>query len=355
MTFLEKYTKQTFIISEIGVNHNGSLDIAKQLIDVSKDCGADAVKFQTFKTDKLVRKDAPKAEYQKENTKDDSSQYDMISKLELTQEEFRELKKYSESKNILFISTPFDLESVSLLDQIDVELFKVGSGDCDNFLLLKKIMETNKPMIISTGMANMKEIQKIQDFLHQNNYQEKYIFLHCLSSYPAPYEQMNMSCIKIMHSILNVPIGFSDHTTDDIASIMAITMGSKCIEKHITLDNNMEGPDHKASLNPEKFKQFVESIRKTEKMIGDGKKRCMPCEVNTKQVARKNLVYTKKLKRGSIIKDDDIQALRPNINGISPMYIHDIVGGELARDVEDEEIALIGDIKMWKRKSNDMK
>jgi N,N'-diacetyllegionaminate synthase len=333
MSFLDKYEKKTFIIAEIGVNHNGNLDIAKKLIEVAKECGANAVKFQTFKTEKVISQNAPKAEYQKTNENDKISQYEMVKKLELTKDDFLELKKYSEKNNIIFISTPFDLDSVELLNEINVELFKVGSGDCDNFLLLNKIMETNKPMIISTGMSDIEEIKNIQNFLHKNNYQNKYIFLHCISSYPAPYEQMNMSCIKYMHQDLNVPIGFSDHTINNIASIMAVTYGATCIEKHITLDNEMEGPDHKASLNPMNFKNFVDVIRETEKMIGNGEKKCMPCEENTKMVARKNLFYTKNLKKNANLKYSDLEALRPNINGITPINLDKLIGAKLNNDV----------------------
>jgi N,N'-diacetyllegionaminate synthase len=339
-SFLKKYTNGVFIIAEIGVNHNGDIDLAKKLIDVSKETKADAVKFQTFNTDKLVKKDAPKAEYQKENTKDDSSQYDMIKKLELSKKDFLELKKYAEEKDIMFMSTPFDLESVDILDEIGVEIFKVGSGDCDNFILLHKIIQTGKPIIISTGMANFEEIKKIKEFMDMNNYQNKYIFLHCLSSYPAPYDQMNMSCIQLLREQLKIDVGFSDHTTDDTAAIMSIAYGAVCVEKHITLDNDMDGPDHKASLNPENFKRFVDNVRRAEIMIGDGKKRCMPCEENTKQVARKNLVFTKDMKKGEIIGLDDIEALRPNIGGVSPMHYFNFIGKEIKIDVERGDFVL---------------
>jgi N,N'-diacetyllegionaminate synthase len=337
MSFLKQYingSNDIFIIAEIGVNHNGDINLAKRLIDVSKDANANAVKFQTFETEKLVQKNAPKAEYQKINTNDSSSQFDMIKKLELSKNDFIELKKYAESKNIMFISTPFDVNSVILLDEIGVNIYKVGSGDCDNLILLSKIIKTQKPVIISTGMSDFEEIQKIKNFMDRNNYQNKYIFLHCISSYPAPYEQMNMSCIKTLREKLDVDIGFSDHTTDDIAGIMAITYGAMCIEKHITLDNDMDGPDHKSSLNPQNFKKFVENIRKAEKMVGDGNKRCMICEENTKKVARKNLIYTRDMTEGEVITENDIEALRPNIDGISPIYYFDAIGKKIQCDVK---------------------
>ncbi len=269
MNFLEKYSMDTFIIAEIGVNHNGDINLAKQLINIAKESGADAVKFQTFNTEKVIKINAPKAQYQKTSDNDDVSQFDMVKKLELTKRDFLELKKYVEDKNIMFISTPFDTESVDILDEIGVDFFKIGSGDCDNFILLKKIMNTKKPIIISTGMCDINEVEQINNFLINNNYENNYIFLHCISSYPAPPNEMNLLCSKRMNEKFNVHVGFSDHTTNDIAAIMAIGYGAKCIEKHITLDNNLSGPDHKASMNPVDFKNFVSSLRLAEKMIGD--------------------------------------------------------------------------------------
>ena len=338
MNFLKKYTNNVFIIAEIGVNHNGDINLAKKLIDVSKDANADAVKFQTFKAEKLVQKNAPKAEYQKVNANDETTQYDMIKKLELTKEDFIELKKYAESKNIKFISTPFDESSVELLNKIGVDMYKVGSGDCDNLILLSKIIKTGHPVIISTGMADLEEIEIIKEFMENNNYHGKYIFLHCISSYPAPYEQMNMSCIKTMREKLNIPIGFSDHTISDLAGIMAVSYDAVCIEKHITLDNNMEGPDHKSSLDPDDFKDFVKNIKKAEKMVGDGKKRCMLCEENTKKVARKNLIFTRDMKQGEIIKETDIEALRPNIDGIPPINYYKVLGKTIITDSKYGEL-----------------
>lgn len=343
--FLKKYNDydNIFIIAEIGVNHNGNINYAKQLIDIAKESGANAVKFQTFQTDLLMQKDTPKADYQKESINDNMTQYDMVKNLELSKNDFIELKKYSEQKNIMFISTPFDLVSVDILNDINIniEIFKVGSGDCDNFILLSKIMKTNKPMIISTGMSDFDEIQKIKIFLDNNNYQNKYIFLHCISSYPSPYDQMNMLCIKTLKDKLNIHIGFSDHSTNDLASIIAVAYGAVCIEKHITLDNNFIGPDHKTSLNPKNFKIFVDNIRKTEYMLGDGNKICMPCEENTKQIARKNLVFNKNMKKGDIITENDISALRPNIGGISPIYYYDFIGMPLHEDVSNGQLVTI--------------
>lgn len=338
MSFLKKYAENIFIIAEIGVNHNGDINLAKKLIDISKDVNANAVKFQTFNTDKLVKKNAPKAEYQKNNKNDKTTQYDMIKKLELTKSDFIELKKYAESKNIMFISTPFDIESVELLNDIGIEIYKVGSGDCDNLILLSKIISTGKPIIISTGMANFDEIKTIKLFLDKHNYQNKYIFLHCISSYPAPNNEMNMSCIKTLKEQLNIEVGFSDHSQSNIAAIMATVYGAVCIEKHITLDNNMEGPDHKSSLNPEEFDDFVKTIRNVEKMIGDGVKRCMSCEENTKSVARKNLFYTRDINKGEVIQENDIEALRPNIYGMSPIYYFDIIKKELLENVKNGDI-----------------
>lgn len=344
--FLENYKpKGVYIIAEVGVNHNGNVDIAKNLIDIAKNCGADAVKFQTFNTDKLVSKNAPMAEYQKNNLKKSKSQYDMIKNLELSKENFTDIKNHCKLRNIEFISTPFDFESVDLLEELGVNIYKVGSGDCNNFLLLNKIIQTRKPVIISLGMSDEEEIIKIKNFMDNNNYQNKYIFFHCVSAYPAPHNQMNMSCVKTLAEKLNIPFGFSDHTTSDIAGIMSVAYGSCCIEKHITLDNNMYGPDHKASLNPKAFKLFVESIRIAEQMVGDGIKRCTQEEVNTKLVARKNLIYNKNKKMGDYINFDDLDTIRPNINGIAPIDHNKIINKKLKKDVIEGELIKFEDLE----------
>lgn len=344
--FLKSFKQNgVYIIAEVGVNHNGDINIAKNLIDIAKDCGADAVKFQTFNTDKLVSKDAPMAEYQKNNLGENKSQYDMIKKLELSKDDFKIIKSHCELQNIEFISTPFDLESVDLLEELGVNIYKVGSGDCDNFLLLNKIIKTGKPVIISLGMSDINEIIKIKNFMDNNNYQNKYVFFHCVSAYPAPYNQMNMSCVKTLAEKLNVPVGFSDHTTSDIAGIMSVAYGSCCIEKHITLDNDMYGPDHKASLNPNAFKKFVENIRITEQMIGDGNKKCTPEEENTKSVARKNLIYNKNIKLNTYLKFEDLDAIRPNINGITPMDYDRVINKKIKKDVVEGELIKFEDLE----------
>ena len=238
-------------------------------------------------------------------------------------------------RKIEFMATPFDTKSVELLERIGVNIYKVGSGDCDNLILLYKIMETKKPIIISLGMTNIDEITKINNFLKNNNYENKYIFMHCISTYPTPDTMVNISCIKTLNEKFGVPIGFSDHTIGITAGILSVAYGATCIEKHITLDNNMEGPDHKSSLNPENFTLYVKSIREAENMIGDGIKRCMECEIDTKNVARKKLIYKNNKKEGDIINFSDLEAIRPIEMGISPLYAENIVGKILNKDVAE--------------------
>lgn len=345
--FLKSYKNEgIFIIAEIGVNHNGNIELALQLIDVAKKCGADAVKFQTFNTDKLVDKNTPMAEYQKNNLKEENiTQYDMIKKLELSKNDFFILKKYCDEINIIFISTPFDNDSVDLLEEINVPFYKIGSGDCDNFILLNKIMKTNKPVIISLGMTDMNEISKIKNFMDMdmNNYKDKYIFLHCVSTYPPQYEEMNILCVKSISEKFKVPVGFSDHTSDSVAGILSVGYGAVCIEKHITLDNNMIGPDHKASLNPENFCMFINNIRNAEKMLGDGNKICTKGEKNTKSVARKKLTYNHDLNIGDIIEYDNLDTIRTT-EGITPDNYFDFVGKKLIKNVRKNDILSYNDI-----------
>jgi N,N'-diacetyllegionaminate synthase len=348
--FLKKYKKEgIFIIAEIGVNHNGKIDYALQLIDIAKKYGADAVKFQTFNTDKLVNKNTPMAEYQKNNLKEENkSQYDMIKKLELTKREFLILKNYCDKINIIFISTPFDIESVDLLEEVQVPFYKVGSGDCDNFLLLNKLMKTNKPMIISLGMSDMDDINKIKNFVDMNNYKGKYIFLHCVSAYPTQYEDVNISCVKTISEKFNVPVGFSDHTIDSTAGILSVGYSAVCIEKHITLDNDMYGPDHKASLNPESFKLFVKNIRDAEKILGDGNKICTENEKNTKLVAKKKLIYNCDLNIGDIIQYDNLDTIRL-VDGITPDNYFDFVGKKLIKNIKKNDIMSYCDIVKYEK------
>ena len=239
-----------YILAEVGVNHNGSLDIAYKLIDLAIKSGANGVKFQTFNSDKLAVPNAKKAEYQKVNTKNDDSQLSMLKKLELSYEDFSKLSAYCNDKNIEFISTPFDLESAEFLNSINVDTFKIGSGDLTNFPLLKKVASFKKKIILSTGMGSLEEVENSVNYLKKNGCEEL-VLLHCVSCYPTQNEDLNLKCIQTMKNKFNIDVGFSDHTIDFKASLYAVCLGANYIEKHYTIDKEMEGPDHKASLNPE--------------------------------------------------------------------------------------------------------
>jgi N,N'-diacetyllegionaminate synthase len=321
-----------YIIAEAGVNHNGSLELAYELIDIAVEAKADAIKFQTFNSEKLALGTAEKAEYQKETTGEKESQLDMLKKLELSYDEFGLISKRCDEMGIEFISTPFDLDSVDFLDELGVTTFKVGSGDLTNFLLLKKIAEKNKKIILSTGMSSMDEVKKSVNFIKKHSSNEL-VVLHCVSCYPTNKEDLNLNCIKTLKNELNIPIGFSDHTKDEIASLYSVCVGATYIEKHFTINKNMEGPDHRASLNPEELNNFVEKIRECEIILGNGNKNCTKNEEKNKKVVRRSLFFSKDLKKGDIITENDLIALRP-YNGICVSKFGEILGKELIQDVK---------------------
>jgi len=333
---------KTFIIAEAGVNHNGNINIAKKLIDQAVEAGADSIKFQTFKTENLVTKDASKAEYQKEAT-GAGNQFEMLKKLELSYEEHILLKQYSQNKGIIFLSTPFDFESVDLLEKLDIPLYKISSGDLTNTPLLKYIAKLNKPMIVSTGMANLGEVEiAIEAIKEAGN--DKISLLHCTSNYPTYYEDVNLNAMITLKNAFKLPIGYSDHTIGIEISIAAVSMGAEIIEKHFTLDKKMEGPDHKASLNPEELKQMVLSIRNIEKAFGDGIKRCNNSEENTKKVARKSIVASVDIKKGEIISYDNITFKRPG-DGMSPIFSDMIIGKTTVSDIYANDFITFNNIK----------
>lgn len=322
-----------FVIAEAGVNHNGNIEIAKKLIDAAILSEADAIKFQTFKAENLVTKNAPKAQYQKTNT-GDGGQYDMLKNLELSLQEHIILKDYCEKKGIIFISTPFDFESVNLLEKIDVPLYKVSSGDLTNIPLIKYIAKLKKPMIISTGMANLGEVEEAIGVVKETG-NSQINLLHCTSNYPTNYEDVNLNAMITLKNTFKIPVGYSDHTIGIEVPIAAVAMGAQIIEKHFTLDKNMEGPDHKTSLNPEEFSQMVSNIRNIEKSFGDGIKRCNQSEEKSKFVSRKSIVARKLIKKGEIILADMIDFKRPE-GGISPKYTESIIGSKALNDIQKD-------------------
>lgn len=331
-----------FIIAEAGVNHNGDLDIAKKLIDKAVEAGADAVKFQTFKAEELVTKEAPKAQYQKITT-GDGNQYEMLKKLELSESDHAVLKKYCEKKGILFLSTPFDFESVDILEKLDIPLYKVSSGDLTNLPLLKYIAKKHKPIILSTGMANLAEVEEAVHAIYEEG-NEQIVLLHCISNYPTAYEDVNLKAMLTLKEAFKLTVGYSDHTTGIEVPIAAVALGASVIEKHFTLDRNMPGPDHRASLEPDELKCMIDSIRNIEKAMGDGIKRCNKSEENIKTAARKSIVAARDISKGDVIQDIDVCFKRPQ-KGLEPKYIDNIIGKTAVRNIRKDEFIMFTDIK----------
>lgn len=339
---MQNLQNKCFIIAEAGVNHNGDLEIAKKMIDRARYVGADAIKFQTFKAENLVTKKADKADYQKENTTEDS-QYEMLKNLELSFEVYYELKNYCDSKGIKFLSTPFDIESATLLNKLDVNCFKISSGDLTDLNLLEQIAIMNKPVILSTGMANLGEVEIAINTIREYS-DNKIILLHCTSNYPTKYEDVNLKAMKTLHDAFKLEVGYSDHTNGIEVAIAAVAMGAKVIEKHFTLDKSMNGPDHKASLDVEEFKNMVTAIRNIEISFGDGIKKANLSEENTKKVARKSLVTTMKVQKGQIIEPFMVTCKRPD-GGIKPKYMKNIVGKKALNDIEQDQMIKWTDIE----------
>lgn len=325
----------TTIIAEAGVNHNGILENAFKLIDIAKDCNVDIIKFQTFKTENVISKNAKKADYQLKTTGEDENQFEMVKKLELSYDDFKKIYERCKEKNIKFMSTPFDLESVDFLDKLGVDCFKVGSGELTNYILLKKIAETGKKIILSTGMSDLEEVENSVSFIKSISNSEL-VLLHCVSCYPTNINDLNLKSIVTMKEKFNIEIGFSDHTQGFDASIYSVALGATYIEKHFTIDNNMFGPDHKASLNPSDLKDFVNKIRRCEVMLGDGIKKCKDAEKNTRSVARRSLCFNKNLKKGHIVTLKDLSSLRP-YNGICVSKYANYLGLMLKEDVKKND------------------
>lgn len=330
---------RVFVIAEAGVNHNGDMRTAKRLIDAASEAGADAVKFQTFKADKLVCRTAKKADYQLETTNRSETQYEMLKKLELTEQMHRELIEYCDKRKIMFLSTPFDLESIKLLSELGIQIFKVPSGEITNLPYLQRIAEQQKRIILSTGMSNMEEVKASVNVL-RNHGAKDITLLHCNTQYPTPMQDVNLMAMVKMNEELGLPVGYSDHTQGIEVPIAAVAMGARVIEKHFTLNKNMEGPDHRASLNPIELKAMISAIRNIELAVGTGIKEPTESEISNRQVARKSIVAKRTIKKGEIFTEKNITTKRPG-SGISPMRWFEIIGMEAKRDfVEDELIEL---------------
>jgi N-acetylneuraminate synthase/N,N'-diacetyllegionaminate synthase len=325
-----------FIIAEAGVNHNSSVELAKKLITAAKDARADAVKFQTFKAENIVIKNAEKAEYQKETTGIGESQYEMIKNLELSEDDFKKLADYANKKDILFLSSPFDKESVDLLDEMNVPAFKIASGEITNFPLLKHIAKKEKPIILSTGMSTLGEVEEALNVIRSEG-DKDVILLHCVSNYPARREDVNLRAMKTLKQAFKLPVGFSDHTLGITASIVAVALGACIIEKHFTLDKNLPGPDHKASLEPDELKEMVNAIRDVEKALGDGIKRPTKEEEEIKKVARRSIVAKEDISKGTIITEDMLDVKRPG-TGIEPKHLNLVIGRRTKGSIKKDEL-----------------
>jgi len=330
--------KKVFIIAEAGVNHNGSLELAKKLIDVASEAGADAVKFQTFKTENVISKKAEKAEYQKQTTDANESQFDMIKKLELDIDTHHKLIDYCNYKNIMFLSTPFDLESIVLLDNLGLKIFKIPSGEITNLPYLRKIGALKKEVILSTGMADIGEIEDALDILIQaGTLRDNITVLHANTMYPTPMEDVNLNAMVTIGNTFDIDYGYSDHTLGIEVDIAAVAMGAKVIEKHFTLDKTMEGPDHKASLEPDELVAMVKSIRNIELALGHKMKKATPSEAPNLLISRKSLVAKKSINKGDIFTEDNITIKRPG-NGINPMEWDKILGTVSMKSYNEDDL-----------------
>jgi len=330
---------KTYIIAEAGVNHNGNIELALRMIDEAKKAGVDAVKFQTFKAQNLVSESALKAEYQKKNTGNSETQYEMLKKLELSFDDFKLLKQHAVDIGIEFLSTPFDFESIDFLFDLGLPFWKIPSGEITNKPYLLKIEQTNLPIILSTGMCNMEEIQDALNIF--NEYDKADItLLQCNTEYPTPYSDVNLCAMHTMKEAFGVKVGYSDHTQGIEIAIAAVAMGACVVEKHFTLDRNLPGPDHKASLEPLELAQMVASIRNVEVALGDGIKKPSLSEIKNRDVARKSIVAKTGIRKSDVFTKDNITTKRPG-DGISPMSWCDILGQSATRDYQrDEKIIL---------------
>lgn len=330
---------KVFIIAEAGVNHNGSIELAKKLIDVACEAGVDAVKFQTFKATNLVSKNAQKAQYQKNNMSDgDDSQFNMLKKLELDIGTHKELISYCNFKNIMFLSTPFDHDSIELLSDLGLQIFKIPSGEITNLPYLRHIGKLNKHVILSTGMADMGEIEDSLDVLvNAGTKKENITVLHANTMYPTPMEDVNLRAMVTIGKTFDVAFGYSDHTLGIEVDIAAVAMGATCIEKHFTLDCSMDGPDHKASLEPDELKAMVKAIRNIELALGSSVKKPSKSEEPNILIARKSIVAKCTIKKGEILNEQNLAIKRP-ANGINPMRWDEVVGTVASKDYAEDEL-----------------
>lgn len=328
--------QKVFIIAEAGVNHNGDVTIAKKMIEVAASSGVDCIKFQTFKAEKLVTKNAEMAEYQKENMTKESSQYQMLKELELTSKEFTELKKHCILNGIEFLSTAFDLDSIDFLEDLGVSLWKIPSGEITNLPYLEKIAQIKRKTILSTGMCTMDEVRQAVSVFRKNGLTD-ITLLHCTTDYPTDFSDVNLNAMLAMKSELGFGVGYSDHTIGIEVPIAAVALGATVIEKHFTLDRNMEGPDHLASIEPDGLVQMVKGIRNIEKSMGSKEKKPTDSELKNIKVARKSIVAMKDISKGELFTTVNLDIKRPG-TGLSPMKWYDVLGQNSNKDYKEGEL-----------------
>lgn len=333
-----------FVIAEAGVNHNGSIDLAHKLIDAAAEAKVDAIKFQTFDPDKLAAPEAPKAEYQVKNMSEAGNQLEMLRKLVLTKSAYPELMKHAAEKGLMFLSTPFDEDSADFLEGINVPAFKISSGDLTNHPFLDHVARKGRPVLLSTGMSSMEEVDAAVKIIKSTGNSQLILF-HCVTNYPTDPADCNLRAMTTLRSRFEVPVGWSDHTVGIDISLASVALGAETLEKHFTLDRTLPGPDHVASLEPDELAAMVQAIRRVESAMGDGEKRPKGCEMATAPVARKSLHWKKDLQTGETVAGTDAIALRPG-NGIPPGKLASIVGRRIVRDVRrgqmisDEDFAV---------------
>ncbi|GFI30253.1 MAG: N-acetylneuraminate synthase [Lachnospiraceae bacterium] len=324
-----------FIIAEAGDNHNGNLENALKLVDKAAEAGADCVKFQTFVTEEVISRHAEMAEYQKQNTGIEESQFDMVKKLELSFEDFRQIQAYCRTKGILFLSTPFDLPSIAFLNDIGVPFFKIPSGEITNYPYLAAIGRTHKDVVLSTGMCTVEEIREAIAVLEENG-AGRMTLLHCNTEYPTPYEDVNLNAMETMRAVFGKEVGYSDHTLGIEVPVAAAALGAVIIEKHFTLDKDMEGPDHKASLEPEELAAMIKAVRNIETALGSSEKKPSPSELKNLAAARKSIVARRNIRQGELLTEENLAVKRPG-TGISPMRYPDVLGTRAVRDFKADQ------------------
>jgi len=318
-------------IAEAGINHNGDVEMAKEMIDVASDAGADAVKFQTFSADRLVSPDAPSAEYQEVE-----SQHEMLKEHELSRDDHIELIEYCQRADITFLSTPFDEESLELLDELGVPVIKIGSGELNNYPLLEKAASLGRPMIVSTGMGTMEEVEEAFRLIRKVDDELPLVFLHCVSAYPTDIEDVNLRAIETMKEGLQTPVGFSDHTTETETPGLAVAAGATVVEKHFTLDSSLPGPDHEASLEPDELEEAVKIARNAARALGDGEKKPVESELKNKSVIRKSIHAARRIEEGTVLSEDDLSVIRPE-GGLPPAKLSSLIGKEVSATVNKGE------------------